>query len=288
MHEVLERGFPVHVPAEYGWAHSMADANNVAGRFHETPSDWPFLIHLAEGTNAAAASDFLELSSTLPLDPRIALVHAVGLTQQQWETVHRLNLGVVWCPLSNLFTLGQTLSLKQIQSLTNVALGTDSPLTATGDLLDHIRFLHQAMRVPPALLYLMVTTRAARLLRLGGGQGRLEPGSLASMIVVRDRRTTPANALVELSWTDVELVVQAGRIVLVSPTLAAKLPDDFTSRLESLCLDGVERLIDAPSSELARQTSMTLGSAFSLWGRQVHLDHGGSKGLSGKELVAAV
>lgn len=286
MPEVLEYGFPVHVPAEYGWAHSMADPNNVAGRFRETPSNWPFLIHLAEGTDAAAASEFAQLSSTVELNPQIVLVHAVGLTGGQWETVHRLNLGLVWCPLSNLFTLGHTLSLKQIQSMTNVALGTDSPLTAAGDLLDHVRFLHQALRVPPTLLYLLVTTRAARLLRLGEGQGRLEPESLASMFVVRDRHNTPANTLVELDWTDVELVIQAGRIVLASPTLASKLPDELTSHLESLCLDGVERLIDAPSGELARQTAVALGPTFNLWGRQVELKHGESV-LTGKEFAAA-
>jgi cytosine/adenosine deaminase-related metal-dependent hydrolase len=285
--EVLEHGFPVHVPAEYGWAHSMAEANNVAERFHETPAAWPFLIHLAEGTNAAAAVEFSELGSAVELNPQIALVHAVGLTEPQWETARRLNLGVVWCPLSNLFTLGETLSLKRIQSLTNVALGTDSPLTAAGDLLDHIRFLHQDLRVPPTLLYLLVTTRAARLLRLGEGQGRLEPGSLASMIVVRDQQTTPANTLVALSWTDVELVIQAGRIVLASPALAAKLPGELTSNLESLCLDGVERLIDAPASELVRQTSTALGNGFSLCGRQIELDREETRLLNGKEFAAA-
>jgi cytosine/adenosine deaminase-related metal-dependent hydrolase len=285
--EVLEQGFPVHVPAEYGWAHSMADASHVAERFHETPSTWPFLIHLAEGTNAAAASEFLELSSTVELDPRIALIHAVGLTERQWETVRQFNLGVVWCPLSNLFTLGRTLSLKQIQSMTNVALGTDSPLTAAGDLLDHVHFLHKSLHVPPALLYLLVTTRAAWLLRLGEGQGRLEPGSLASMIVVNDRLTTPANTLVELGWIDVELVIQAGRIVLASPEIVARLPDEFTSHLESLCLDGVGRLIDAPARDLVRQTSITLGSAFRLWGRQIELVQERTCALSGKEFVAA-
>jgi hypothetical protein len=285
--EVLGQDFPVHVPAEYGWAHSMADANHVAERFHETPSTWPFLIHLAEGTDAASASEFFELSSTLELNPRIALIHAVGLNERQWEVVRQHNLGVVWCPLSNLFTLGQTLSLKQIQSMTNVALGTDSPLTAAGDLLDHVRFLHQAMRVPSTLLYLLVTTRAARMLRLNEGQGRLEPGSLASMIVVRDQQATPANTLVALGWIDVELVIQAGRIVLLSPALAAQLPDELTSHLESLCLDGVERLIDAPARELVKQTSIALGTAFSLSGRQVELGREDTKALSGKEFVAA-
>jgi cytosine/adenosine deaminase-related metal-dependent hydrolase len=269
--EVLGGEFPVHVPVEYGWAHSMSDPQNVARRMSETPADWPFLIHLAEGTNSAASREFDDLANAVPLDPRISLVHAVGLTPAQWQTVRRLNMGVVWCPVSNLFTLGQTLPLRQIKSLTNVALGTDSPLTAAGDLLDHIRFVHEVLGVSAALLYLLVTTRAARLLRLKDGQGRLEPQSRASLIVVRDRQTTPANTLVQLAWTDIELVMQAGRIVLLSPTLAANLPPELTFHLESIWLDGVERLVRAPAAHLVGQTSAVLGESFRLSGRSISL-----------------
>ncbi len=270
--EVLNCEFPIHVPAEYGWAHSMSDPQDVVRRLNETPANWPFLIHLAEGTNTAASREFDDLAGAVALDPRMGLVHAVGLTPTQWQTVRRLNMGVVWCPVSNLFTLGQTLPLGQIKSLANVALGTDSPLTAAGDLLDHIRFLHETLRVSPALLYLLVTTRAARLLRLKEGQGRLEPQSRASLIVVRDRQTTPANTLVRLAWTDIELVIQSGRIVLLSPALAAHLPPELTFRLESLWLDGVERLIRAPAAHLVGQTSLALGPLFRLAGRRVALE----------------
>ncbi len=268
---VLRCDFPVQVPTEYGWAHSMRDPEIVTRRFHETPADWPFLLHLGEGTNSAASREFDELARTLPLDARIGLVHAVGLTPAQWETVRRLNMGVVWCPASNLFTLGHTLSFRQIKSLTNVALGTDSPLTASGDFLDHVRFLHQNLRIPPALLYLLVTTRAARLLRLKENQGRIEPGARANLIVVRDRRTTPANTLVELHWTDIELVMQSGRIVLLSPALATHLPPELTFHLESLWVDGVERFIHAPVVQLIGQTSDVLGPTFKLAGRSVAL-----------------
>ncbi|MGA3130357.1 MAG: amidohydrolase family protein [Terracidiphilus sp.] len=270
--EVLGSDFPVHVPAEYGWAHSVSDAPSVARRANETPADWPFLIHLGEGTNTVAAREFDELAGAVALNPRIGLIHAVGLTSTQWQTVRQLNMGVVWCPVSNLFTLGKTLPLRQIKSLTNVALGTDSPLTAAGDLLDHIRFLHEMLRVSPALLYLLATTRAANLLRLKEGQGRLEPGGRASLIVVRDRDTTPANTLVQLAWIDIELVVQSGRIVLLSPALAANLPPELTSHLESLWVDGTECLIHAPVAHLVNQTAITLGTSFKLSGRSIALE----------------
>jgi hypothetical protein len=75
--------------------------------------------------------------------------------------------------------------------------------------------------------------------------------------------------------------------VLASPEIAARLPDELILHLESLCLDGVERLIDAPASELVRLTSITVGNAFSLSGRQVNLGREETKALSGKEFVAA-
>ncbi len=268
---VLGRDFPVQIPTEYGWAHSIRDPEIVARRFNETPDGWPFLIHLGEGTNSAARREFDELARTLPLDARINLVHGVGLTPAQWETVRRLNMGVVWCPVSNLFTLGETVPFRQIKALSNVALGTDSPLTAAGDLLDHIRFLHQNLRVPPALLYLLVTTRAARLLRLKENQGRIEPGGRANLIVVRDRHITPANTLVELSWSDIELVIQSGRIVLLTPAFATHLPPELTFHLESLWIDGVERFVHAPAAQLIAQTSDALGPGFKLSGRSVAL-----------------
>jgi len=267
--EVLERGFPVHVPPEYGWAHSTADAGEAADRFSRTSRSWPFLIHVAEGTDAFAADEFERLCETVELDDRVALVHAVGLTADQWERVRQQNLGIVWCPLSNLFTLGRTLDIERIKSLGNVALGTDSPLTASGDLLDHIRFLHQSMRVPPALLYLLVTRRAASLLKLRHGEGRLASGCRASFFAVRDRGAAPADSLVELKWSDVELVIEAGRIVLLAPELAARLPGVFTRHLESLRINGTERLIAAPVAELIAQTSHSLGFPFKLAGREV-------------------
>jgi hypothetical protein len=57
--------------------------------------------------------------------------------------------------------------------------------------------------------------------------------------------------------------------------------------LESLCLDGVERLIDAPSGELVGQTSIVPGIATNVWGRKMELNWGEPSSLNGKEFAAA-
>ncbi|HZD50764.1 MAG TPA: amidohydrolase, partial [Silvibacterium sp.] len=82
--EVFGADFPVNVPREYGWAHSLADVHRVDERFHQTPPDWPFILHLAEGTDQASQVEFDSLEHLLPLDSRLVMVHCVGLTPDQW------------------------------------------------------------------------------------------------------------------------------------------------------------------------------------------------------------
>ena len=268
---VFESEFPVHVPVEYGWAHSLADPVQAAERFRQTPDKSPFIIHLAEGTDAAAGAEFDELASLMPLDDRVVLVHGVGLSTEQWQRMQQTGMGLVWCPVSNLFNLGQTLSLDRVQCLSNVAFGTDSPLTADGDMLDQLRFTAQDLGAPAHLLYRLVTTGASRLLHLTRGEGSLQPGHLASFMAVRDRQTDPAATLVQISWRDVELVVESGRIVLSSPSLTERIPPELIDGMEQIFVDGVERLVRAPVRELFQQTLQALGYSPGLAGRKLTL-----------------
>ena len=269
LEHVFQSDFPVHVPFEYGWAHSVVDADKLIEQFGSTPRDWPFFIHVAEGTDQVAESEFGLLESMIPLDERLVLIHGVGLTPAQCDRLNRSGAGLVWCPVSNLNTLGRTLSLEQVREFPNLALGTDSPLTAPCDLLDQLRMVRAAMGVPDALLYELVTARAARLLRLKSGQGSLQAGGVADLIAVQDRGAAPADTLGDLSWSDVELVMRNGRIVLLSPALAQRLPSVLKEGMETIAINGVERLIHAPVRELLQQTCEGLGEMPSLMGRVI-------------------
>jgi cytosine/adenosine deaminase-related metal-dependent hydrolase len=271
---LFDAEFPLHVPREFGWAHSLADPVQASERFRRTPDKSPFIIHLAEGTDTAARAEFDELASLIPLDDRVVLVHGLGLSTEQWQRMQQMRMGLVWCPVSNLFSLGQTLSLARVQGLSNVAFGTDSPLTAAGDMLDQIRFTAQELGAPARLLYRLVTTAASHLLRLTRGEGSLQPGHVASFMAVRDRYTDPANTLVQISWRDVELVVESGRIVLLSASLAERIPSGLTDGMEPILVDGVERMLRAPVRELLQQTIQALGCSPSLAGRRLTLSSG--------------
>jgi len=270
--EVFSVDFPVHVIREYGWAHSLSDGHRVDEHFRQTSPHSPFILHLAEGTDHTSQREFDALEELLPLDNRIVLVHCVGLTPDQWNRAARAGVGIIWCPSSNLYTLGKTLSTKLVTDFPNIALGSDSPLSGTGDLLDEIGVAHNYIGLPAPLVYELVTTKAARTLRLSRGEGLLQSGSPADLIVTRDKQLTPAETLVRLRWSEVELVMQGGRIVLLSPALADRIPEELKAGLEQICVDGVYRLMRAPLAELWTCASAALGHRPTLSGRTLSLD----------------
>jgi hypothetical protein len=196
-HPAFDEDFPVRVIKEYGWAHSRAFTEDVRARFDATPCSAPFVIHLGEGTDTSAAEEIFWLHDLGALDCRTVLVHAVGLTNAGWDLVRATGASVIWCPRSNLFTLGRTLSMAALEGIP-VALGTDSSLTAEGDLLDELNHIGETGRSKTC------PTSAAHILRL--------PPSPDDWIAVSKFGEPP------------KLVVIGGRIHLIGPELALALP----------------------------------------------------------------
>jgi len=210
-HPVFDSEFPVRVVSEYGWAHSFAFTNDVRECFDATPPGAPFLIHLAEGTDSSAAEEIFRLHELGALTDRTVLVHAVGLTPEGWDLVRRAGAAVIWCPRSNLFTLGRTLSREVIESGIPIALGTDSSLTTEGDFLDELRFAGAD------------ATDAARILRL--------PPRPDDWIAVPAPGAPP------------ELVVIGGSIRLISPALSEPLPPGLRSAFTPLGVEARPRVL---------------------------------------------
>ena len=161
---------------------------------------------------------------------------------------------MVWCPSSNLFTLGRTLDPAAIPAGVRVALGTDSPLTAQGDLLDELRLVRRVSGLSKAVLYGMVLQEPARILRLG---------SRRDLVAFRDRGQSPAAALF---GPPPQMVIVGGKIKLVSRPLAKQV----RRRLFPLALEGREEvLVDADVPQLYRQAARVLGPEIRLGGRRV-------------------
>jgi|HubBroStandDraft_6_1064221.scaffolds.fasta_scaffold00125_26 cytosine/adenosine deaminase-related metal-dependent hydrolase/SAM-dependent methyltransferase len=267
--DVFENNFPVRVLRDFHWAHSLAMDANAFAAAQNTPLDQPFILHLAEGTDAQSAQEIFDLDRAGALDNRTVVVHALGLDEPGLALLKSRRASLVWCPTSNHFLFGTTHSRQAFEALPSVALGSDSPLTAAGDLLDELRFAREHVGISAEALYAQITTAAAQILRLHRGEGSLRIGTVADLIAVRDSRLSPAETLARCSYREIELVILAGRIQLASPQLFEKLPLHLVAGLELLDVDGCVRWIRAPVRRLTREASAVLGDDFRLAGRKV-------------------
>jgi cytosine/adenosine deaminase-related metal-dependent hydrolase len=226
---------PVRVVRRFGWAHSFALQSEPVGarcepggdlreRYASTPPDAPFVVHVAEGVDRAAADELPRLARLGCLRRNTVLVHGVALSADDWRDVVAAGASLVWCPSSNYFLFGRSVPARQFldqapDSWRHLCLGTDSRVTGSRDLLDEIRYAAGADKVTPAELLRMVTTSAARILGLADA-GRLEVGVPADLIVIPALGPDAPLALVETKRADLSLVTIGGRPLIGHPSYA--------------------------------------------------------------------
>jgi len=267
--ELVAADFPVRVLARFGWAHSLAMDPNLLHNFDHTPPNLPFVVHAAEGVDAKSAQEIFDLDRLEILDERTVLVHGLALNHKAVSLLNQRRSALVICPTSNQFLFHSALSATLIKSLHRVVLGSDSPLTSAGDLLDEIRFARNEIGLDAESLFEMVTVRSASVLRLRNGEGRLRPGSVADLIAVRDKGLTPAETIAQLTVDQVELVILGGRVQLASDSLFACLPNSLQAELQPLFVEGTRRWLRAPIDSLLAQARKTLGRDIRVGGKKV-------------------
>jgi cytosine/adenosine deaminase-related metal-dependent hydrolase/SAM-dependent methyltransferase len=268
---VFDNDFAVRVVREYTWAHSLSMDSDAAQKKKQAPAGLPFVMHLGEGIDKRSEDEIHELHRWGALNEDTVLVHGLALDKKGRALLCESGAGLIWCPSSNVFLFGRTLPARVIESMPRVALGSDSPLTAIGDLLDEVRFAGEVTQLHPDSLYRLVTRQAAKLLRLREGQGSLRPGSVADIVAVRDHGQSPADALVELSYRDVELVLIAGCVHLASAEMLQRLPKDTHAGLQLLVVEDTQRWVRAPLERLFRETESHLPGGVFLGGKRVSL-----------------
>jgi cytosine/adenosine deaminase-related metal-dependent hydrolase len=261
----VEPGFPVRVVKRYGWAHSLHFCPDWKTRLENTPAGYPFVIHVAEGTDEAARREIQVLAAAGALNRSTILVHGVGLDRSDVSLIRRKGAGVVWCPSSNHFTLGRSLDAAVLKSPIPVALGTDSAITADGDLFDELRVAHRSVNAHR--LYGMVTSEPARMFKLPVGFGQICHGGPADLLVIKDNGRAPATELLE---NYPELVVVRGRVQLVSSKLARFCPPEILKPLHPLEVENrTTYMVAEPVSSLLNETKKALQESPRLAGKAI-------------------
>ena len=259
--QVFDQSFPVRVLRRFGWAHSPAFEPDLASRRRATPLGAPFILHLGEGTDDSSRLEILELDAAGLLDAQTVAVHGVAFDREGLELLSRRAGSLVWCPSSNLFSLGETLDFGSLPDGLPVALGTDSPLTAAGDFFDELAIASRLGGGPSAgVLAEMTSAVAARVLRIEDGRETGAIGAPADLIIIRDTGAGLDEIL--LDAPELHAVFVGGRLRLSSWDLAIPLrgPLEYNGR---------RFFVDADVVPLFERAAVALGDDIRLSGKPV-------------------
>ncbi len=139
---LFQRDHPIRVLPAYEWAHSvyLSAPREIQQAHKRATAQRRFYIHAAEGTDDRAADEIVALERLGCLDERTALVHGVGIPADVvTQTLKPRGVTLIACPTTNAYLLGALPELAAWRGA--LAIGTDSRLTADGDLWDEVRAL---------------------------------------------------------------------------------------------------------------------------------------------------
>jgi hypothetical protein len=241
-----EANFPVTLLRNYGWSYALGWPDYgppIRQSFAATPADRPWLIHLAEGTDATAQAELAQLDQMGCLAANSVLIHGVGMREQDIDRVIARGAAVVWCPASNRNLLGRSLDPRRLCAAGRLALGSDSRLSGARDLLDEMSGIAARGELSPDQLLGLVTSQAARILRLSSN-GSLAPGMPADLVIVEDRGGDERCGLVGIERSQIRAVVRHGVPRIADP--------DFAEWFEVAGMETVPVTLDGKPKLLAK------------------------------------
>jgi cytosine/adenosine deaminase-related metal-dependent hydrolase len=216
-------------------------------------------VHACEGIDELACDEVRQLDALGILDEYAVLVHGLAMDDDGVALLNDRRATLIVCPSSNSFLFDRVPDLSCLGRADHVALGSDSPLTAEGDLLDEVRFAMRFCGITAQRAFDMVTRNPAAILRLKHGEGRIVESGRADLIAIRDTGSNLADRFSELSMEDVEFVMIGGRVQLASESILDRLAFKSGLGLERLSLGGITRWLRAPVAELQRITQEATG-----------------------------
>jgi cytosine/adenosine deaminase-related metal-dependent hydrolase len=239
-----EADFPVALLRDFGWSYALGGPGYgppVQASFQATPPGRPWIIHLAEGTDATAAAELSALDAMGCLAANSVLVHGVGMGDADIDRVIACGATVVWCPGSNRALLGRSLDPRRLHQSNRLVLGSDSRLSGERDLLEEMRGVLSRGELDADGLLRLATVDGSRLLKLPQ-HGVLAAGNPANLVIVEDRGRGTGN-LVGISRHEIRAVVRNGVPCIADPDFAAWF-DAAGVDTVAVTLDGRAKLMD--------------------------------------------
>src|SRR6185312_618680 len=187
--------------------------------------DWPISIHIGEGTDQSSNQEITQLIKWNLFKRKLIGIHAVVMSEEQAEHFN----AIVWCPDSNYFLLGQTAEIARLKSKTQILFGTDSTVSASWSIWEHLRLARKTGMVSDTELLDMLTGSSANIMGIPDS-GMVEPGYAADIVIAKRKpRSKSMDAFFALNPEDILMVIYNGNIRLFDEELFAQIRDHGNS-----------------------------------------------------------
>ncbi len=215
--------------------------------------------HTSEGVDSYAHNEFLcessmtydstapGLSQDLAIS-KTAMIHAVGLTAEDYGLMAASHTSLIWSPRSNITLYGDTARVSMASRLgVQIALGTDWLPSGSMNMLreltcaDSFNTTYLNGFFTDEQLWAMTTANAANVVAMSDVIGTLAMGKQADISVFAAHGKGPFRTVIEAQPADVALVMRGGKILYgdaasVGTTLTGCDTLDVCGTSKNLCL----------------------------------------------------
>lgn len=182
----------------------------------------PYIIHIGEGINSGSAEEINELIRWNLFNRKLIGIHGIAMTEEQSNNFAAL----VWCPDSNLFLFDRTADIRSLKNNTEILFGTDSTLTADGNIFENLRTARKLNYLNDEELFHSVTETAADVWELIH-HGRISKGYKADVVIVNKKSEDLYQSFYDSNPEDLLLILKDGKIILFDESLKADLNNEF-------------------------------------------------------------
>jgi len=182
---------------------------------------WPFSIHVGEGTDDISHKEIDTLIKWNIFKKNITGIHGVAMDEIQAAHFGAL----VWCPASNYFLLNKTAAVDQLKTKTKIIFGSDSTLTSSWNMWEHIRIARNENKLTDIELFESLTAKPATAWGLNH-VGKIEKSQQADIVIARKKKKlNNYDSFFSLNPEDILLVCHNGNIRLFDAELKKQIEE---------------------------------------------------------------
>lgn len=145
-------------------------------------------------------------------------VHGVAMNSEQAKHFEVL----IWCPASNYFLLNKTADIQKLKTKTSILFGTDSTLTASWNLWEHLRMARETKMMTDKELFQTLTKNPAEKWRQKN-VGSISVDNNADIVIAKSAMIKGFDAFYSINPEDILLVLHKGKIRLLDGEIKSQL-----------------------------------------------------------------